>query len=157
MHPATHALHELSRTFARLSPSVKALFTAIVALLLGFAMGSAVIGPILAKNSPDNAAAIQARFERRTVDPQRHYPEPDPYRSPTPEFAPYQGPALGGHQQAKREQQRGSSRRNPSNEAREAFGSARSHETSGSARATSGVTPQAAPYHLPDRHNGGLH
>ena len=166
MHPAaqSHAFSEFSSTVARLSWPVKAVVATAVALTLGFVVGSAAVGPILSDNSADNAAAVKARFERRTVDPERQYPEPHPYRAQSPDFGPHRGPAMGAYarQQAQRELRgRSTTGRALSNEAREAYGSAqshqvsrsaRSHEVSGSARETSGSASSATPYYVLDRH-----
>jgi hypothetical protein len=160
MRPAAlpHTPNELSATIARLSYPVKTLVAVAVALTFGFVIGSAAVGPFLSDDSPDNAAALKARFERRTVDPERHYPEPHPYRAQSPDFGPHRGPALGAYarQQAKRELP-GRSRPTSSDEARAAFSSARPHETSASARETTGSRPASEPYRVPDRHTGALH
>jgi hypothetical protein len=124
---------------------VKAPVATALALTAGFLIGGAAIGPVLSDGSAHNAAALQARFERRTVDPHGHYPEPSPYRAPTPDFGPNRGPALGAYakKQAQRELRgRGVPAHGLPTEAAEAFGSA--------------ARPQQAPphYRVPDRHTG---
>jgi hypothetical protein len=160
MRPAAlpNAFNELSADFARLSWPVKALVAAGTAVAFGFVMGAAAVGPILSKNSPDNDAAVQARFERRTVDPNGHYPDPHPYRAQSPDFGPNHGPALGAYakQQAQRELRGRGGRPNPPAEAREAFGAAQAHETVAPPRAaeTTGSGRSSEGYRAPDRHTG---
>ncbi len=91
--------------FERLSWTAKAWVVCGVAVTIGFFLGAALIGPIVARDSADNATAISERFSRRTVDPNVKYPEPSPYRASSPDFGPNQGPALGAYarQQARRE------------------------------------------------------
>jgi hypothetical protein len=109
--------------FERLSWSAKAGVATVTAVAVGFLVGSAAIGPVLSDNSPDNAAAIQARFERRTVDPRGHYPDPLAYRAPTPDFGPHQGPALGAYARQQARRGRGAPAAGLPPEAAEAFGS----------------------------------
>jgi hypothetical protein len=126
---------------------VKALVGGSVALGLGFLIGSAALGPVLSDDTPDNAAAIHARFERRTVDPQGYYPDPHPYRAQSPDFGPHRGPAMGAHARQQAQQQlRG--RGAPASaglppEAAEAFGAAAAPPRS------STTAPQRS-----DRHTG---
>jgi hypothetical protein len=140
MRPLPNAINQSWTTFGRLSWPVKALTVVVTALVAGFLAGGGVVGPILSDNSPDNAAVVQARFERRTVDPQRHYPEPHPYRAQSPDFGPHQGPAMGAH--AKKQAQRelrghgippgglsGEAPAGLSAEARQSFGAAPPHRT----------------------------
>jgi hypothetical protein len=91
--------------FERLSWTAKSWVVCGVAVTIGFFLGAALLGPIVARDSADNAAAVSERFSRRTVDPNVKYPEPSPFRASTPDFGPNQGPALGTYarQQARRE------------------------------------------------------
>jgi hypothetical protein len=139
-------------TFEQLSWPVKILVGAGMALGIGFLMGNAALGPVLSDNSPDNAAAVQARFERRTVDPQGHYPDPHPYRAQSPDFGPHRGPAMGAHarQQAQR-QLRGHgapASAGLSPEAAQAFGAARPPQE------PAAQPQQPAPQRSYDRHTG---
>ena len=142
-------------TFSRLSWSVKALGASGLALAVGFLLGGAAIGPVLSDHSPDNDEALRTRFERRTIDPQGHYPEPSPYRSATPDFGPNQGPALGAYakKQAQRESHgRGAPSRPLSAEAAESYGSAAVPE-SHSSTAAAPVTH----YRPPALHSGAAY
>jgi hypothetical protein len=135
-------------TFQRLSWPVKAVVAAAGALAIGFLTGNAALGPVLSDNSPDNAAAVQARFERRTVDPQGHYPDPHPYRAQSPDFGPHRGPAMGAHARQQAQQQlRGHGAPASAGlprEAAEAFGAA----------AAPPPATAAAPQRTQDRHTG---
>jgi hypothetical protein len=132
---------------------VKAAVAAAGALAIGFLTGSAALGPVLSDNSPDNAAAVQARFERRTVDPQGHYPEPHPYRAQSPDFGPNRGPAMGAHARQQAQQQlRGHGAPASAGlprEAAEAFGAAAAPPPSSATAPSS-----AAPQRTYDRHTG---
>lgn len=83
--------------FERLSWAAKAWVVCGVAVAIGFILGAVLVGPIVARNSADNADAISERFSRRTVDPNVNYPEPSPYRASTPNLGPNQAPALGAY------------------------------------------------------------
>jgi hypothetical protein len=106
---------------------VRPLVAAGTALAVGFLIGGAAIAPMLADRSPDNTEALQARFERRSVDPQVDYPDPFLYRAATPDFGMRPGPNAGAYarQQAQRELQgRGAPPPDLSEEAAQSFGAA---------------------------------
>jgi len=149
---SAHALEQLTRTVQRLSWPVKALTAMVVALVLGFLIGGAAVGPVLSSHSPDNPEAVQTRFERRSVDPNGHYPEPSPYRAQSPDFGPHQGPAAGAlaKKQAQREQ------RGRGVAAESLSGEAPAERLSVEASESFGAAPQQppAPYRTRDRHTG---
>ena len=113
MHPfrMPNPLEQLPWTaFERLSWTAKAWVVCGVAVAIGFLLGAALVGPIVARNSPDTSDAISERFSRRTVDPNVKYPEPSPYRASTPNLGTQPAPALGAYarQQARELGGRGS-------------------------------------------------
>lgn len=99
---SSHSLN--AATFKRLSWSVRALTAGISAIAVGFLLGVAAVAPLLSDNSPDNAAAIQTRFERRSLDPQGNYPDPFAYRTPSPDFGTQSGPSLGAYAKQRAQQ-----------------------------------------------------
>jgi len=139
--PSANALDRPSWTeFERLS-WVRALVASVTALSVGFLIGGAAVAPILSDRSSDNEAALKARFERRSVDPQGNYPDPFPYRTTTPDFGTQPGPNAGAYarQQAQRELRgRGAPPPALSAEAAQSFGAA----------------PPSARYQTRDRHTG---